>query len=521
LQIAGLLSDPAVARSHWGIDVTELDGAPIYALNEGQFFQPASNAKLFTTAAAMAVLGPTKTFETRVVAKGTISQGVLKGDLELIGGGDANLSGRVFPYALVAPPPPRTKKPGVAAATTPALPAELKPLRHLEEMADKVAALGLKVIEGDVVGDDTYFAWEPYGTDWALDDLVWGYGAPVSALSVNDNKVKVTVTGGKRGDPPAVAMEPDVEYYTVKNRVTSGGDAKTVGMDRAPGSKVLNLFGAIAPNGTDVEDVAILDPAEYAATALKQMLEARGVTVKGKVRVRHWVPAEMSGAMNSMADSPRPANGAEPATSGKVRGCPMMMGMTEPVEETVLATHTSPTLGQDVVWTNKVSQNLHAEIMLRNMGKAAGCMGTLRSGTTAVRSFLVKAGVDKDDFVLYDGSGLSGHDLVTPRATVKLLQFAAMDPKTGAAQPWFAAWKRSLPVGGMDGSLESRFTKELKGKVFAKTGTLGETRALSGYVDCASGKTVAFSIFVGNHAPGSMADRDVMDKIVAAIAAAN
>src|SRR5580693_8629407 len=105
LQIAGLLNDPAVARSHWGIDVTELDGTPIYALNEGQFFQPASNAKLFTTAAAMAVLGPTKTFETRVVAKGPISQGVLKGDLELIGGGDANLSGRVFPYALVAPLP--------------------------------------------------------------------------------------------------------------------------------------------------------------------------------------------------------------------------------------------------------------------------------------------------------------------------------------------------------------------------------------------------------------------------------
>jgi serine-type D-Ala-D-Ala carboxypeptidase/endopeptidase (penicillin-binding protein 4) len=523
LQIAGLLNDPAVARSHWGIDVVGLDGTPIYALNEGQFFQPASNAKLFTTAAAMAVLGPTKTFETRVVAKGSIAQGVLKGDLELIGGGDANLSGRVFPYALVAPAPQRPKRAGTAAAAVPAAPAELKPLRYLEEMADKVAASGLKVIEGDVVGDDTYFAWEPYGTDWSIDDLVWGYGAPVSALSVNDNKVKVTVVAGaKRGDPATVSVEPDVEYYTIDNRVVS--DAKTaVGVDRAPGSKVLNLFGGIGPNGTDVEDVAILDPAEYAATALKQLLEARGITVKGKVRVRHRSMGEMSGAMSSMAstgDSPKPGSGPEPGTAGRMRGC-SMMGMADPVEETVLATHTSPPLGQDVVWTNKVSQNLHAEIMLRNLGKGVGCIGTLRSGTTALRNFLVKAGVDKDDFVFYDGSGLSGHDLVTPRATVQLLQYAAMDPKTGAAQPWFAAWKRSLPVGGVDGSLEARFTKELKGKVYAKTGTLGETRALSGYIDCASGRTVAFTIFVGNHAPGSTSDRDVMDKIVAAIAAAN
>jgi D-alanyl-D-alanine carboxypeptidase/D-alanyl-D-alanine-endopeptidase (penicillin-binding protein 4) len=521
LQIAGLLNDPSVARAHWGIDVTELDGTPIYALNEGQFFQPASNAKLFTTAAAMAMLGPTKTFETKVVAKGPISQGVLKGDLELIGGGDANLSGRVFPYALVEPPAARTRKAGAAAASAPALPAELKPLRHLEEMADKVAASGLKVVEGDVVGDDTYFAWEPYGTDWSIDDLVWGYGAPVSALSVNDNKVKVTVAGAKKGDPAAVSMEPDVEYYTLDNRVVSGGDGKTPGFDRAPGSKVLNLFGGIAPNGTDVEDVAILDPAEYAATALKQMLEERGITVKGKVRVRHWVQRDSSTAARPAPKTTAGANDSA-TTGGRVKvNCSIDAGEGDVAEETVLATHTSPPLGQDVVWTNKVSQNLHAEMMLRNMGKATGCMGSLRSGTTAVRNFLVKAGIDKDDFVLYDGSGLSGHDLVTPRAMVRLLQYAAMDPKTGAAQPWFAAWKRSLPVGGVDGSLENRFTKELKGKVFAKTGTLGETRALSGYVEGVSGKTVAFAIFVGNHAPGSTVDRDVMDKIVAAIAAAN
>src|SRR6185503_8210801 len=118
-------------------------------------------------------------------------------------------------------------------------------------------------------------------------------------------------------------------------------------------------------------------------------------------------------------------------------------------------------------------------------------------------------------FYFFDGSGLSGHDLVTPRATARLLQFAS-------TQPWFTDWRRTLPVGGEDGSLIERFPKApLKDHVFAKTGTLGEARALSGYLDCASGKTVIFSIMVDNHVPRSHADEIAMDKIVQAIAATN
>jgi D-alanyl-D-alanine carboxypeptidase/D-alanyl-D-alanine-endopeptidase (penicillin-binding protein 4) len=142
-------------------------------------------------------------------------------------------------------------------------------------------------------------------------------------------------------------------------------------------------------------------------------------------------------------------------------------------------------------------------------------------GARVVRQFLVNSDIDPKDFVFYDGSGLSGYDLVTPRAIANLLSFAAHDPKTGQPQPWFAAWKDSLPIGGVDGTLADRFTKApLKGHVFAKTGTHSEGRALSGYLDCASGQTVIFSILDENHLPGDNADRDAMDKIVAAIAAA-
>jgi D-alanyl-D-alanine carboxypeptidase/D-alanyl-D-alanine-endopeptidase (penicillin-binding protein 4) len=131
------------------------------------------------------------------------------------------------------------------------------------------------------------------------------------------------------------------------------------------------------------------------------------------------------------------------------------------------------------------------------------------------RQWLINAGLDGDDFVFYDGSGLSTKDLVTPRAEAQLLAFVVK-------QPWFEMWKAALPVGGVDGTLENRFTEApLKGHIFAKTGTFGESRALAGYVDAASGKQVIFSILVDDHTPVSNADRTVMDKIVAAIVASN
>jgi D-alanyl-D-alanine carboxypeptidase/D-alanyl-D-alanine-endopeptidase (penicillin-binding protein 4) len=182
----------------------------------------------------------------------------------------------------------------------------------------------------------------------------------------------------------------------------------------------------------------------------------------------------------------------------------------------VVASHQSPELLDDVTVTNKVSQNLHAELWLHHLGRRTPCgKGSTVDGARLVRAFLENAGIDKDDFVFFDGSGLSGHDLVTPRATARLLLYAS-------TQPWFADWKKTLPVGGEDGSLADRFGKApLKDHVFAKTGTLGEARALSGYLECASGRTVIFSIMVGNHMAQTNEDRDVMDKIVAAIAAAN
>jgi serine-type D-Ala-D-Ala carboxypeptidase/endopeptidase (penicillin-binding protein 4) len=278
---------------------------------------------------------------------------------------------------------------------------------------------------------------------------------------------------------------------------------------------VLRVYGTIALDSQpDEEEVAIHDPAEYAAMALKGMLEARGIVVTGKARALHRISTDAEGFMTQMKDV-RPEQ--DFLRGGLTHAsCLQSPPLAPGTEERILAFHHSPTLVDDVVITNKVSQNLHAELFLHRVGREMACHdGSTVDGARLVRAFLENAGIDKDDFVFFDGSGLSGHDLVTPRATARLLQYAS-------TQPWFADWKKSLPVGGEDGSLISRFGKaSLKDHVFAKTGTLGEARALSGYLECASGKTVIFSVMVGNHLPGTSEDREVMDKIVAVIAAAN
>jgi D-alanyl-D-alanine carboxypeptidase/D-alanyl-D-alanine-endopeptidase (penicillin-binding protein 4) len=366
----------------------------------------------------------------------------------------------------------------------------------------------LKVVKGDIIGDDSLFPWQPYPEDWSIDDAVWGYGAPVSALTVDDNMLKMTVTAASEaGAPVSIAIEQAVPYYTIESSVTTtaANTVPAVGIDRSPGSKTVRVYGTV-PAGMQpmTSHVAIDDPAEYAAMAFKQMLEQRGIRVTGRARAEHRLPVDTANFVDEAQQElmlPATVQGTQP-------GCANFC--------TILASHSSPRLIDDIVATNKVSQNLHAELLLRRLGKAFADDGSAAQGARVVRTFLTtQAGLDKDDFVFFDGSGLSGHDLVAPRATVQLLQYAS-------TQPWFEDWRSSLPVGGVDGTLAGRFAQApLKGHVFAKTGTLGEARALSGYIDCASGRTVIFSIMVDNHAPHSRADETAMDKIVAAIAATN
>jgi D-alanyl-D-alanine carboxypeptidase/D-alanyl-D-alanine-endopeptidase (penicillin-binding protein 4) len=518
-QIDALLADPAVVRAHWGIAVTALDGTPIYGHDEGQLFRPASNNKLFTTAAAMALLGPQTTITTKATFAAPDANGVATSDIDLYGAGDANFSDTDFPYRN---PAERRAAAAAAAAAGQTMPPP-DPLRYFDELAAKVVKDGVKRIDGNVVGVDTW-VWEPYPEAWEIDDATWGYGAPIASLSVEDNELEFKVIpGAKAGDAATYTITPDLDYYQIQMSVITVAANEPASLDiaRAPGSKVLRVYGTIAVGGHYETELAISDPAEYAAMALKQKLQEHGVTVTGNALAQHTL---LTDAGSFYRESHEPVafgiqNPTDVVRDEMTAVCVDIPG-NPPCPHEISVTHTSPTLAEDVDYTLKVSQNMHAETLLRRLGAAYGKVGSAgdtsldAQGVRVVRQFLINAGIDGDDFIFFDGSGMSSHDLVAPRAAAELLAYAPH-------QPWFAPWKAGLPVGGEDGTLRSRFADApLKDHVFAKTGTLGESRALSGYLDCASGKQVIFSIMVDDHSPGTSADRAVMDKIVAAIAAA-
>ena len=369
-QIAALLADPAVARAHWGILVTTLDGKPIYALNEGQLFRPDSNAKLFTTAAAMALLPPSHVFTTTVTGRGLfLEDGTLRGNLTLNGVGDANLSGRDLPYI------PPTLRPTSA-------PTANDPLRYLEEMADQVKASGVKRVEGDIWGEDIHFDREQYPSGWTMDDVVWGYAAPVSGLSIADNEIKLTiypapakgyeaVSGLVDNFPAMVKLDQAVPYYTVESNVYCSAVKKptSIQIERTSGSHVLHVYGYIAEGAqADVEEIAIEDPAEYAAMAFKQMLIDRGIPVTGTTEASHALVYSPRVPMVDFAtEANEPISDLAPVPASRV--FPPLYGIScgggQPCDvhyvNRAFAKHVSAPLGEDVVVTNKESLNLHAE----------------------------------------------------------------------------------------------------------------------------------------------------------------
>jgi len=482
-RITTVLSQPDLTRGFWGIEVVSLTtGKVLYAQNADKLFTPASNTKLFTTAAAFALIGPDYSFRTTVETNGTLDKhGRLTGDLVLVGRGDPNLSGRELPYSL------RTQR-------------NDHPIWVLEQLADTLIQRGVKYVDGDVLADDSYFAFDRYGEGWSQDDLVWSDGAPVSALSINDNVVFVNILPADRaGERAFVSITPFADYYRIDNRIitTPAGTGRKIFINREPGSTVLTLWGNMPLDDAGAnEALAIEDPAEFAASLFRQLLETRGIAVYGRQRTRH---TELASLSTLTVTALAPARGGDE---------PSRALQNQPL---VLASYQSKPLIEDVRVINKVSQNLHAEILLRFLGREKGTAGTVEGGLEVLRGFLNQAGVPSDQYVFYDGSGLSRQNLATPHAVVQLLRYAG-------EQPWGASFRDTLPVAGVDGSLSDRFKNiDVQGRVYGKTGSLGGVKTLSGYATTDRGDQVAFAILSNNFNLPAKRVTDVIDSIVGAI----
>lgn len=448
LAIEAILKREVFAPAIVGIEIRDLDsGRVVFEKNAATNVKPASTMKLFTTAAILDAEGavaatPATTVETagRLDALGRVL-----GDVYLVGRGDPNLSGR-FEWRGEKSP--------------------------FDQLAKDIRDAGITRIEGRLIGYDGLFTDESIPDGWTADDLVWSYGAEVSALSAFDNSLDLRVDPGEReGDPGLLAVEPVTDFMRIESRVVTSaeGTKAKISLTRPLGSRRVVIQGNVPRLGEAwTGAVAAPEPTLFATTLLAEALARRGVAVRDGIAASH---EPLPSALRPLAS---------------VRG---------------------PAVAEQIRVVNKESQNLHAETLLRRLGHDAFNDASVESSLKAREAFLKGLGVRVADTAMYDGSGLSRADLVTARAETDLL--VAM-----ARHPLAKVFRDSLPVAGIDGTLKRRMVgTRAQGRVFAKTGSLRHVNALAGYVDAVSGRRFAFSMVVNHHTRPSKEVTEAMDEI--------
>jgi D-alanyl-D-alanine carboxypeptidase/D-alanyl-D-alanine-endopeptidase (penicillin-binding protein 4) len=345
------------------------------------------------------------------------------------------------------------------------------PAALFDEWADVLWKAGIRRVTGRLIGDDNAFDDDGLGAGWAWDYVAAAYAAPTGALNYNENVVAVRVTPGtSAGAAAAIELTPPGHLLEIDNEVRTGAaaSAASLNLSRLPGSHRLTVRGSVALGGNPaIRTTAVDNPTGFFVEGFRLALGSRGITVQGGA----W-------DIDDLSDAPAPDR------------------------RRLLATRVSLPLSALGGYFLKESQNFYGETFLKAIGLAAGREGTADAGRRAVRETLGAIGIGADSFVMYDGSGLSRYDYVTAEAIVTLLKHVWEDETLRG--PFLAA----LPVGGHDGTLDTRMKgTPLAGRVQAKTGTIANMRALSGFLTTESGEKIVFSI-IANHftAPNNAID---------------
>lgn len=493
VEIRSRLERPELRRGQVGIKIVSLNtGKVVFEENAEKYLMPASNMKNFTVAAALERLTPDFRFVTSVYAGAPPdAAGTIKGDLRIFGRGDVSMSTAFFPTEEML----RASQPN----GTP-LDRDAVYFQGIDKLVEKIAAAGVKRIEGSIVGDASYFKGSSIPSGWEWDDLQWYYGAEVSALPINDSAVDLSVLPGPTGYPCTVRLSPYNPVIRVRNGcvTTPTGTQRTLAIEKILGQNEISISGSL-PNGNRgfTGSIAVSHPAELFAALLKQRLEFKGIVVTGQYRTQEK------------------AVGAQPSVE--------------------IAKLESPPLSLIAAKTMKPSQNMYTETLLWTLGEeardriaAAAQASSAQSSTTSssapstetssdlgiaeVRSFLTSIGVAPDGLIQYDGSGLSRHNLITPSAVVQLYTYMAKQSK------YSQAWRDALTIAGVDGTLVNRFKgTAAQNNLRGKTGTIDQVSALSGYVTTAGGEQLVVSFIVNGVAAGRDRTR-MMDDIVVALA---
>jgi D-alanyl-D-alanine carboxypeptidase/D-alanyl-D-alanine-endopeptidase (penicillin-binding protein 4) len=461
------LDRPPFDKSLWGVAVVDHRGKLLYGRNERRLFTPASNTKLVVTAVASALMPPNLAVRTSVYPGGPLVSGVLMGDLVLYGRGDPTFSRRCYATDSLAQ--------GVC---------DRDPFARLRLLADTLKARGVRQIQGDIVGDGSWFEAASLHPGWELFDLNWWYAAPVAGLAFNDNSLDFTWQPGIRvGAPALISMWPDLGDVAFENRtvtVPAGGETD-IGdrFFRQPGTAQVWAEGTVAIDRSPrKESFAVSDPSLFAARALRQALADAGIAVTGTTR--------------STADS---------ALYGEARGRPALAEtLSRPVRDWIF-----PILN--------TSQNLFAEMLLKQLGKRFGRAGSWTEGLQVERRFLIDSvRIDSTQFELSDGSGLSSANLMSPLAFTQLLRYIRV-------HRGYATFAPGLPQSGGTGNLRTRFVRTpLEGRVRAKTGSIAGVNTLVGYIERPNGQPLTFAVEINHHAQPSKVVLAAIDSVVAEMA---